>query len=242
VKQLLRWHIYPTGEDLAERAAQAVIRCAAQAIAERGLFRIVLAGGATPRSVYSRLRSREADWNAWHVYFGDERWLPAGDPGRNDTMARENWLGHVPVPQTQIHCVSAGGEPSQAARAYSRLVAGVDLFDLVLLGLGEDGHTASLFPGRDPGASESAAAALLVEAAPKPPPRRISLGAHRLSMARQVIFLVTGASKRGALSAWRQGFAIPARHITPAAGVDLFVDRAAMPIPGRDEEAERPPD
>ena len=100
-------------------------------------------------------------------------------------------------------------------------------FDLVLLGLGEDGHTASLFPGQDWGTEPTSPSALAVNHAPKPPAERVTLSAWRLSHARQVIFLVSGASKHEAVMQWRNGTALPASVITPVNGVDVLVDRDA---------------
>ncbi len=111
-----------------------------------------------------------------------------------------------------------------AARAYAETLRGVGAFDLVLLGLGDDGHTASLFPGRDPGLGENAPDALAVLDAPKPPPHRVSLSARRLSRARAVLFLVAGEAKRSAIEQWHAGADIPARAIQPRAGVDVLVE------------------
>lgn len=224
--QLVRWHIYPTVEDFEARAADAILRAAAQSIAASGRFILVLAGGSTPRQVYARLASAAADWAGWHVYFGDERVSPAGDTARNDRMAEAAWLGQVPIPRRQVHPIPAEQGAAAAARRYAQVLAPVEHFDLVLLGLGEDGHTASLFPGRSHGASEDVVA---VYDAPQPPRERVSLSAPRLSRARQVWFLVAGARKRPAVSAWRRGDPIPASTITPPAGVDILLDAAAWP-------------
>lgn len=227
--QILREHVYPTSNDLVADAVQVIARCARQAITERGAFHIVLAGGNTPRAVYARLRHVNAEWPLWHVYFGDERCVPKDDPGRNDGMARDAWLDHVPIPAAQVYDIPAEQGAEQAAAVYAQVVKEIYLFDLVLLGLGEDGHTASLFPGHIFGDAVDAADVLAVHGAPKPPPDRVSLSANRLSRARRVMFLVTGAAKRRAVADWRQGRDIPARHIIPAAGVDLFMDRPAVP-------------
>lgn len=218
-----RWHVYPTRDDLEARAAVAIARIGQQAIAARGRFAIVLAGGATPGGVYRRLASLAADWRGWHVYFGDERCLPAGDAGRNDRMARDAWLDHVPIPAEQVQSVPAELGPSEAATRYAEVLRGVDRFDLVLLGLGEDGHVASLFPG---GPAERADVIAVFDA-PKPPPERVSLSASRLSRACEVFFIVSGATKRRAVTAWRRGDALPARQIAPPGGVDVLLDAAA---------------
>lgn len=226
--QQRRWHRYPTTEDLEAHAAAAIARAADQAIAERGRFSIVLAGGGTPERVYARLATRAADWGRWHVYFGDERCLPSGDRGRNDTMARAAWLDRVPIPPAQVHVIPAELGPEEGAARYADVLACEEEFDLVLLGLGEDGHTASLFPGSDPGVFQSAPAALPVHHAPKPPPERVSLSAARLSRARQVLFLVSGAGKAPALAAWQRGDPIPVLAVAPSSGVDILADAQAL--------------
>ncbi len=184
----------------------------------------MLAGGETPRGVYGRLRTATATWSDWHIHFGDERCLPREDAGRNSRMAGLAWLDHVPIPAAQVHAIPAElGAERAAAIATAADLRGVGDFDLVLLGLGEDGHTASLFPGHDWGDAPGAPDALAVLDAPKPPPERVSLSAARLSRAREVLFLVAGEAKRAALARWRAGEPISARAIRPAAGVDVWV-------------------
>lgn len=224
--QRCRWHAATDGQALQRAAVEAVLSGAARAIRERGRFHLVLAGGHTPRDVYRALRAARTDWSAWHLYFGDERCVPPDDPARNSRMALEAWLDSVPVPARQVHAIPAELGAPEAARMYAEMLRTVGDFDLVLLGLGEDGHTASLFPGREWGTERGAPDALAVFDAPKPPPERVSLSAARLSRARQVIFLVAGESKRRAVSEWRAGKNIPARSIVPAAGVDVLLESA----------------
>ncbi len=207
-------------------AAEAVLQSANNAIASRGRFLIVLAGGTTPREIYQRLRNGDTDWSKWHVYYGDERCLPPGHGDRNSRMAEESLLQHVAIPAGQIHAMPAELGPDQAAQSYSQLLAGVGEFDCVLLGVGEDAHTASLFPGQS-WENASNAPAIPVRNAPKPPPERVSLSASRLSNARQVIFLVTGAGKRDAVQQWHNDALLPVAAIRPSAGVDVWLDRAA---------------
>ena len=202
---------------------QRILAAADTAIRAGGQFRVVLAGGNTPRAAYQRLRDARADWGAWHIYFGDERCVPRDDPARNSRMAEQAWLDHVAIPALQRHPIPAELGALAAARAYGASLRSVAAFDLVLLGLGEDGHTASLFPGHDWGEARGSPAALAVLDAPKPPRERVSLSAARLSDTRDVLFMVSGASKREALAQWRAGAGIPARAITPAAGVDVLV-------------------
>lgn len=137
-------------------------------------------------------------------------------------MADETWLDHVAIPAHRRHPIPAEIGAEAAARAYCASLQSIAAFDLVLLGLGEDGHTASLFPGHDWGEAPGSPAALAIFDAPKPPRERVSLSASRLSDAREVLFMVSGESKRGALAQWHAGAGIPARAITPAAGVDVL--------------------
>lgn len=222
-RQRIRWHAMPDADALAAAALQRILTAADSAIRARGQFRIVLAGGNTPRAAYQQLRDARADWGAWHIYFGDERCLPRDDPARDSRMAEEAWLDHVAIPARQRYAIPAELGAGPAARAYGASLQSVAAFDLVLLGLGEDGHTASLFPGRDWGEAPGSPAALAIFDAPKPPRERVSLGAARLSDAREVLFMVAGESKRGALAQWRAGAPIPARAIRPVAGVDVLV-------------------
>ncbi len=222
--QKCRWHAYHSSSELEQAAAKAILHAAALAIKLRGTFTIVLAGGTTPRKVYELLREADADWAAWHVYFGDERCLPPADVERNSRMAAQAWLDHVAIPASQIHPIPAELGAVNAARSYEETLAAIDQFDLVLLGLGEDGHTASLFPNHDCGSTPDAPATLAVFDAPKPPAQRVSLSAHRLSAARQVMFLVTGEAKRQAIHDWRKNMAIPAAAIVPPTGVDVYLE------------------
>jgi 6-phosphogluconolactonase len=228
--QQRRWHEFSSRGTLETAAATAILASAQRAIGERGLFRIVLAGGTTPRKVYQALRLAETNWSAWHIYFGDERCLPPADPQRNSALASSAWLDQVAIPRPQVHPIPAELGPAKAALFYAQELTtmgeGND-FDLVLLGLGEDGHTASLFPGQAWENVARLATVIPVLHAPKPPPQRVSLSPARLSGARQVLFLVSGADKRTALQDWRDGAAIPASRITPAGGVDIFFSTSA---------------
>lgn len=219
-----RWHSHLDTTSLAVAVAAEVMRAADRAIADSGAFHLVLAGGSTPRRVYELLATLPADWAHWHIYFGDERCLPPDHDDRNSLMAAESWLENVDIPAGQIHPMPAELGADAAALSYARALDGVGMFDLVLLGLGEDGHTASLFPGQDWGEAADAPDVLAVFDAPKPPPERLSLSARRLSAARQVIFMVSGEGKRHAVTEWLKGEPIPAAAIRPEQGVEVHHD------------------
>ncbi|MGH8124677.1 MAG: 6-phosphogluconolactonase [Rhodanobacteraceae bacterium] len=225
--QTVRWHEFPDDVALLANARARVLAASRGAIAQHGAFDIVLAGGNTPRKLYRGLRNAETDWARWHVWFGDERCVPPEDPERNSSMARDEWLDHVSIPASNVHAIPAESGAREAAARYARELRGVDGFDLVLLGLGEDGHTASLFPGHDWGVHADSPDVIAVFDAPKPPPERVSFSAHRLSSAHHVLFLVEGTGKRDAVAAWKRGDAIPAVSIAPETGVDVLLDAAA---------------
>ena len=229
--QLVRWHPVAAADALQRAATQRILDAAAAAIVARGRFRIVLAGGNTPRPVYVALCDAHTDWSRWDIFFGDERCLPIDDIERNSWMADDAWLARVPIAADRVHAIPAELGADVAAHAYAQKLSGIGDFDLVLLGLGEDGHTASLFPGHDWGVGADSPDTLAVLDAPKPPPLRVSLSAARLARARQVIFLVDGESKRDAVTGWRAGADIPARAIRPAGGVDVLVEAGLLIAP-----------
>ncbi|HWT20443.1 MAG TPA: 6-phosphogluconolactonase, partial [Variovorax sp.] len=182
----------------------------------------------TPRAIYQMLRKAITDWPKWQVYFGDERCLPVGNSQRNSRMARDTLLDQVPIPRANIHTMPAEAGPVEGAAQYAQTLHAIGDFDLVLLGLGEDGHTASLFPDHDWGTADDSADVLPVFDAPKPPPERVSLSAARLSRARCVLFLADGESKREAVARWRAGDSIPASVIAPACGVDVLTESSLL--------------
>ncbi len=223
-----RWHVCTTVDGLHERATAWIADAASTAIAERGVFRVVLAGGETPRGVYAKLRDIATDWQAWDIYFGDERCVSGDDSTSNSGMVHESLLNHVSVPRKQVHVIHGELGAAAAAADYCVRLAGVPEFDLVLLGLGQDGHTASLFPGHDWGDSPQAPDVLAVRAAPKPPSERVSLSARRLSLSRAVLFLVAGREKREAVARWRTHVKLPVVAICPAAGTDVLIERICL--------------
>jgi len=220
-----RWHYLETAEQVAEAACQQILNAATSAISERGKFKLVLAGGGTPEKVYRLLAESNADWANWHIYYGDERCLPADHQDRNSLMASRVLLDKVAIPANQIFTMPAELGPEVAADRYKLDVAKGGTFDMVLLGMGEDGHTASLFPGHQHQQDELVHA---VYNSPKPPPERISLSARALSNTRELIFLITGANKQEAVNLWRSGSDLPIATIEPENPIDIYIDSDAF--------------
>jgi len=209
---------------VAEAAVQRVLAAADAALERDGEFRLVLAGGRTPVQAYRLLARAKAQWPGWRIYYGDERCLAPDHRERNSRAAWDAWLCKVPIPAQGLFPIPAELGPEVAARAYEERVRAALPFHMVLLGMGEDGHTASLFPG---GQEPPGALVLPVTDAPKPPPQRVSLSSAALGTAQRVLILVTGAGKRQAVARWRAGEHLPVSRIRAQRRLEVLLDRAA---------------
>ena len=215
---------------LAARAADEVLGAAAEALAARGSFSIAVSGGNTPRDTYRALarRGAETDFARWDVFLADERVVAADDERSNGRLVRETLLAGAGPPPPRFHSVPTElGDPAAVARAYEReLRATLERFDLVLLGVGDDGHTASLFPG-DPALEEAehwVAPARIGSDLP-----RVTLTYPALASARRIVLLARGAEKRDALRAVLAGEDRPLARVRSAAPPLWLVERSAWP-------------
>lgn len=228
--------------DLAREAARRLIELASDAIRERGRFAWALSGGSTPRRLYELLAQPPylgaIDWSRVHLFFADERCVPHSDPDSTLRLVRETLLSGAPVPADHIHPMPTEGDtPEGCALAYAATLEDFfgqpePAFDLVLLGMGPDGHTASLFPGHPDFPGQVAA----VHDSPKPPPVRLTLTLNALRHARKVLFLVTGDDKADTLRAIFESSpddaaALPAARVAAADGTSAWlVDPAAARV------------
>lgn len=233
--------VLPDGEALARRVARWVLDAAT---ATDGVFAVCLSGGSTPRRLYETLAAPpyrdEFPWPRAHWFWGDERFVPRDDALSNYRMAREAMLARAPVPAANIHPIPTEGlEPDEAARAYERdlmafygarrLDPDRPLFDLTLLGLGDDGHIASLFPGAPALAERERWAAAACAAKP---PARVTLTYPTLESSRRTAFLVTGTEKRAALARLRGGDdGDPAARLRSTGCLRIFADAEAAGAP-----------
>ncbi len=210
--------------EVAQATATQVLAAASSAIERHGQFRLCLAGGATPTAAYERLAGADADWSRWWIYHGDERCLPVGDAERNSLAADQAWLERVPLAPEQVFAIPAERGALAAAEAYEPIVKAALPFDLVLLGIGEDGHTASLFPGR---ALPDDRLVMPVHDSPKPPPDRVSLTPRAFSQSAQLLILVTGGAKADAVRRWAEGHPLPVAQVAATTASLVLIDRAA---------------
>lgn len=231
-----RTEILADAPALARRVAEWMT---AAALAAKGAFRVSLSGGSTPKALYALLASDDFrgrfPWTRVSWYWGDERFVPPDHPESNYRMAREAMLAKAPVPPENIHPIPTDGTPEDAARRYERTLQGAygasrldparPLFDLMLLGLGSDGHTASLLPG-EPALEERTR--WVVPVSHGRPEVRITLTFPAIESSRHVAFLVEGKSKATTLAAIRAGESqLPAARVRPMGELVWFVDRAA---------------
>jgi 6-phosphogluconolactonase len=215
---------------LADAAAGWTAERIQRAVAERGACYLALAGGDTPVGCYRRLAQppylETLPWPRLFVYWSDERQVPLDDPASNYAMAKAALLDHVPMPPD--HVFPLVGDPTPALQRVPTNGAGFPRFDIIHLGMGEDGHTASLFPGND-ALSEQQAWVRAIHDAPKAPPDRLTLTLPVLKAARAVLFMVQGAGKRDALArVLRRDPTLPASRVQPIDGeLQFIVDKAA---------------
>lgn len=235
--------ILSDSEVLALRAADLLALAAQESAAARGRFAVALSGGETPRSLYRLLArqqfSQKIPWRRVHLYWGDERCVPPEDPASNYRMAREAFIRHVPIADANVHRMRGEDAPEEAATIYDAELHGlaaaerppseVPVFDLVVLGLGRDGHTASLFPHA--GALTEEERFCVATQAPDGS-ARLTITPTVINAARRVLILVSGADKAGMLAEVLEGLrvpaAVPAQGIAPAHGtLGWLVDEAA---------------
>ncbi|MCB0100467.1 MAG: 6-phosphogluconolactonase [Anaerolineales bacterium] len=222
-------------DELSQTATKKFIALANQAIVERGRFLVSLSGGSTPMKLYEKLANETLDWSRVHFFWGDERCVPVDDPGNTYGSMRRIFFNKIGT--TNIHRVESELEPASAAQAYAHTLSGFaeapfdfPRFDLVLLGMGDDGHTASLFPGSQ---VEIETSTIVVTAQYQDrPANRVSMTPKVFNQAREIWFLVTGAGKaetlRNVIHGEQNLEMYPAQRIQPINGnLVWMIDEAA---------------
>lgn len=235
-------HVLPDPDAMSRAAAERIVNLAGNAIGGAGTFHVALAGGSTPRRLYELLATprfaQQLPWADIHIYFGDERAVPPDHADSNFHMVRESLLSKVPLPEANCHPMhadptrlerDAGDYSALLSRSLPRNAAGIPCFDLILLGLGRDGHTASLFPST-PILEERERWVAPVQA-PAGDSWRLSLTYPVLNAARQLLFLVAGTDKAAVVQQVLRRAGpdthLPAQCLAPAGDVEWYLDAAA---------------
>lgn len=230
------YQVYPDLEQLAQAAASRWTELARESIRARNSFHVALAGGSTPEPVYRLLRQADLDWDRIHLYWGDERDVPGDHPDSNYRMARQALIDAIPIPAENIHPIRVQADIEQSVEEYRELLGkvhraadGFPCFDLIMLGVGADGHIASLFPDSSAlGVTDRAVVSVYVE---KLNSWRVTLTYPVLNAARHLLLLVSGEAKAPvvaqALAADLPEQIYPIQKLSPRGRVEWFLDQAA---------------
>lgn len=230
--------IATSAEQLAQRAAQHLVELARRAITERDRFSLALSGGSTPYALYQLLAqppyNDQVDWSKVYIFWGDERCVPPDHTDSSYRMARESLLESVPIPESQIYRIQGEINPAEAAAEYETILrsffAGDPRFDLILLGMGDDGHTASLFPGTK--ALDENQRWVIENYVEVKSMWRVTLTPKAINNAANIAFLVSGAGKaerlRQVIRGEYQPHALPSQLVRPVRGKLVWmIDQAA---------------
>jgi len=226
----------PDPASVAARASALIVRALSSARDQRGHAHIALSGGTTPGLTYELLALQEMDWEGVHVWFADERCVGPGHEDSNYRLASETLLGPAGLAAAQVHRMQGELGPQRGSELYTAELQGVlgspslPVLDLIVLGIGPDGHVASLFPGAPALRISGPPACIGISDSPKPPPQRLTLSLPVLRAARGCLLIATGASKADAVSAM---LAEPSEHV-PASllrreRLSVIVDDMALP-------------
>jgi 6-phosphogluconolactonase len=211
---------------VAHKAFEILTSAADAAIRKKGLFILALAGGNTPKQLYALLKKHTTNWHHWFLVYGDERCLPLNHPDRNSTMVQDTWLDAVNFPAAN-HFIVPADNVNQAAFQYSKSIAHLLPIDFALLGIGEDGHTASLFPENMAIDRQTSDTVIAITNSPKAPAERISLSYQALNEATIIGFIATGNTKNAVLNSWQESPDLPFNHIHGKEKTFLIADKAA---------------
>jgi len=216
-----KWHISKDFDEASQAAADFLVKKIHLSLQKNNICHIILPGGKTPAKCLSLLAQEDLPWGKIHWYLGDERCYPLGHAERNDVMLEHNLWSHLTV--ANVHSIPAELGADVAANMYREVIHSIEIFDIAFLGMGEDGHTASLFP--DNKALTDPRSVVPVYDAPKEPSERVSLGFSTLKQAETKLILACGASKAEMLGRIKSGEPLPVNSI---GNIDWFVDSLAV--------------
>jgi len=215
-----KWHVFDTFDQASKAAANLIATKMQSVIEEKNICHVVLPGGNSPKSCFSYLSEKNLPWEKVHWYLGDERCYPKDHPERNDTMIMKNLWSKIS--KTNIHPIPAELGAEEGAEHYRKLMDQVGNIDIAFLGMGEDGHTASLFPGNE--ALNNLETVVPVFNSPKPPDARVSLGLNLLKRVKSKIILTGGEGKAKIIARIKSGDDLPVNRL---GDINWFLDKKA---------------
>jgi len=205
------WLIFKDIDELSQRLLEDILLIAQESIQLNDCFKIVLTGGTSITHLYQLLSNAKSQWKKWHIYIGDERCLPLKDKDRNDSLINNIWLSRSLIPKENINFIHAELVGEIGSLEYEKILENVEFFDVVLLSMGEDGHIASLFPGREYDKDKS----VLVESnSPKYPKNRITMTYQRLNKSNNVFKIINGRLKQDSVELWLNGQELPVGEVS----------------------------
>jgi 6-phosphogluconolactonase len=235
--------IEPNAADLARKGAEIFSRAAKESVGMRGRFAVAISGGSTPRSMHSMLGEEpfysDIPWNKTDIFWADERCVPENDPASNFGLARQDFLDKIPIPQNQIHPLQGGLSPEESAlwyqqkliKSFQRKEDEFPRFDLIFLGIGTDGHTASLFPGQS-ALNEMKRWVVAVKGG-NPDVKRLTLTFPVINRGKQIVFMISGKKKASVVKTVLSGIqsGLPAQLVQPLKGTLIWLlDREAASL------------
>lgn len=217
------WHVYKTPDETVSACADFLADAINKVIKDKGVCHVALPGGTTPAACLKLLSTKDIDWHSVYWYLGDERCLPDGDKERNDVMLANHFWNIIDTPFEHIFVINTEEGVETAAKNYSDIIDDIETLDIAFLGMGEDGHTASLFP--DNPALSLKTSVVPVHDSPKPPADRVSLGLSTLQKCGLRVILAMGEGKRDAMKKVAAGFSLPVNMLGDN---EWFTDQAAF--------------
>lgn len=217
-----KWHVFNEFTEASQAAADHIANLIVITLMDKNICHVVLPGGETPQTCLQLLAEKNLRWEKCHWYLGDERCYEKNHPARNDVMLQKNFWSHIG--KTNIHIIPAELGAEQGASVYRTIIDATDCIDIAFLGIGEDGHTASLFPGNE--ALKDERSVVPVFQSPKPPDERVTLGINTLLKANKRVVLAYGVGKAHIIERIKAGDELPVNCI---GDIDWFVDEAAHP-------------
>lgn len=208
---LMELRVFQSEEDFIQSTVAFIARTAEEVLKSEESFQMILCGGNTPIGIYKQLRFIQTDWEKWHLWLGDERVTNQREE-LNSQLIKESWLDFLSI-KPVLHSIPLEGTIKENISTYSQAIGDLKRFDLALLGIGEDGHTASLFPENDIGLTSDSPDVLYIENAPKLPKYRISLSANCLNRANAILFIAKGREKQKIIDEVRRNERLPCSSV-----------------------------